>query len=218
MIVDVSPCPSNVVVVAWRIPRDLLRFNGEGDTAVLAELLPILGRLQCFCTIIRPQWARPCRFPPLARYSLVWLWSSVLPLVSPPMQSSECEPPFPKTNSKEAQMLGISNVSLMQQVAQADCVILPSSFVQPNTRVHIRTIEAPCTPRSLGGGRYECCFDASQSHEDPGRGKTTRAPPRSDCEFKSCHSPPTGRLAGQSRRGNQSNTQPGILYIKIFSE
>jgi len=48
---------------------------------------------------------------------------------------------------------------------------------QPNKRVPIRTIETPRTPRSQGGGRYECRFHASQNHKDPERGKTTRAPP-----------------------------------------
>jgi len=52
------------------------------------------------------------------------------------------------------------------------------SWGQPNTRVHIRTIEAPRTPRSRGGERYECHFHASQKHEHPGQGKTTQAPPR----------------------------------------
>jgi len=52
------------------------------------------------------------------------------------------------------------------------------SWGQPNKRVHIRTIEAPRTPRSWGGGRYESRSHASQKHEDPGGGKTTRAPPR----------------------------------------
>jgi len=45
------------------------------------------------------------------------------------------------------------------------------SWGQPNTRVHIRTIETLCTPRSRGGGRHEYSFHASQKHEDPGRGK-----------------------------------------------
>ena len=58
------------------------------------------------------------------------------------------------------------------------------SWCQPNTRVHFRTTETTCTPRSWGGGRYECHFHASQNYKDPGRGpgKTTRAPPSCPAE------------------------------------
>jgi len=37
------------------------------------------------------------------------------------------------------------------------------SLGQPNKRVHIRNIETPRTPRSRGGGRYECRSHASQN-------------------------------------------------------
>ena len=91
MIVNVSPCPSNVVVVAWRIPRDPLRFDGEGDTAVLTELSPVLGRLQCFC--------------PMGSSMLISSTGSVLTCVALAFHSASCftanivfgmRTPFPK--------------------------------------------------------------------------------------------------------------------------
>jgi len=55
------------------------------------------------------------------------------------------------------------------------------------------TIEAPRTPNTREGGRYECRFHASQNHKDPERGKTTRAPPSEKFVFPSAEGQPVGK-------------------------
>ena len=74
----------------------------------------------------------------------------------------------------------------------------------------------PRTPRSRRVGQYECRFDASQKHEDPGPGNTTQARPRRDwvqIQFLSLH---PHWLPGQ-RKGATGWT-PNLLVLKAAQE
>jgi len=73
-----------------------------------------------------------------------------------------------------------------------------------------------------GGGRYECRFHASQKHEDPGRGKTTRAPP-GDQTTEVARQHDTGRPQGDQKfrriepRTWRAHTLSRAVSCKIYS-